>query len=155
MNWFTPDLYNANWSHANYVHLRVTVQWHHNERSLDYMPLQLILHSGGRSFILFGKNNATQSYLWRRGNHYGNDVGARYPDHVGDDAKVIFHPIDYVVFDGMKGANRMNSIVLLDRAGTGTEHRRLQKSIERAVVRGRYEWRTLRVREDGTVSVEA
>ncbi len=90
MNWFTPDLYNANWSHANYVHLRVTVQWHHNERSLDYMPLQLILHSGGRSFILFGKNNATQSYLWRRGNHYGNDVGARYPDHVGDDAKVIF-----------------------------------------------------------------
>lgn len=72
-----------------------------------------------------------------------------------DDAKVIFHPIDYVVFDGMKGANRMNSIVLLDRAGTGTEHRRLQKSIERAVVRGRYEWRTLRVREDGTVSVEA
>jgi predicted Holliday junction resolvase-like endonuclease len=72
-----------------------------------------------------------------------------------DDAKVIFHPIDYVVFDGMKGGERIRNIVLLDREGTGAEHRRLQKSIERAVVRGRYEWRTLRVREDGTVSVEA
>ena len=90
MNWYTPDPYNADWSKANYVHLNLTVEWLTNERPLDYMPLQLILHSGGRSFILFGKNNATQSYLWRRGNHYGNDVGARYPDHVGDDARVIF-----------------------------------------------------------------
>lgn len=90
MNWFTPDIYNANWSAANYVHLNIAIEWLGNERSLDYMPLQLILHSGGRSFILFGKAGTSQSYLWRRGNHYGNDVGARYPDHVGDDARVIF-----------------------------------------------------------------
>jgi hypothetical protein len=90
MNWFTPDIYNANWSSANYVHLNITIDWLANERSLDYMPLQLVLHSGSRSFILFGKANSSQSYLWRRGNHYGNDVGARYPDHVGDDARVIF-----------------------------------------------------------------
>jgi hypothetical protein len=90
MNWFTPDIYNANWSGANYVHLNVTVDWLANERSLDYMPLQLILHSGNRSFILFGKAGASQSYLWRRGNHYGNDIGVRYPDHVGDNARVIF-----------------------------------------------------------------
>ena len=90
MNWFTPDIYNANWSAANYVHLNITIDWLANERSLDYMPLQLILHSGNRSFILFGKAGASQSYLWRRGNHYGNDVGARYPDHVGDNARVIF-----------------------------------------------------------------
>jgi hypothetical protein len=90
MNWFTPDIYNANWSSANYVHLKITIDWLNNDRSLDYMPLQLVLHSGGRSFILFGKANSSQSYLWRRGSHYGNDVGARYPDHVGDDARVIF-----------------------------------------------------------------
>ena len=90
MNWFTPDIYNANWSAANYVHLNITINWLTNDRSLDYMPVQLVLHSGGRSFILFGKNGSSQSYLWRRGNHYGNDLGARYPDHVGDDARVIF-----------------------------------------------------------------
>lgn len=90
MNWFTPDILNANWSSANYVHLNITIEWWNNDRSLDYMPLQLVLHSGGSSFILFGKANSSQSYLWRRGNHYENDIGARYPDHVGDDARVIF-----------------------------------------------------------------
>ena len=90
MNWFTPDLYNANWSAANYVHLYINIDWLTNDRSLDYMPLQLILHSGGSSFILFGKANSSQSYLWRRGNHTPNDLGVRYPDHPGDDAKVIF-----------------------------------------------------------------
>lgn len=90
INWFTPSIYNANWSAANYVHLNITIDWLNNDRSLDYMPLQLVLHSGGRSFILFGKASRSQSYLWRRGNHYGNDVGARYPDHVGDNARVIF-----------------------------------------------------------------
>ncbi len=90
MNWFTPDLYNANWSAANYVHLYISIDWLTNDRSLDYMPVQFILRSGGRSFILFGKANSSQSYLWRRGNHYENDVGARYPDHPGDDAKVFF-----------------------------------------------------------------
>ncbi len=90
INWFSPDLYYANWQHANYVHLRITVDWLNNDRSLDYMPLQLVLHSGGRSFILYGKGCSNSSYLWRRGNHYTNDLGARYPDHVGDDAKVLF-----------------------------------------------------------------
>lgn len=90
INWFSPDLYYANWEHANYVHLRITIDWLTNDRSLDYMPLQLVLHSGGRSFILYGKGCSNSSYLWRRGSHYTNDLGARYPDHVGDDAKVIF-----------------------------------------------------------------
>jgi hypothetical protein len=90
INWFSPSIYNANWSAANYVHLNMTVDWVTNDRPLDYMPLQLILHSGGRSFILFGKAGSSESYLWRRGNHYGNDVGARYPNHVGDDARLFF-----------------------------------------------------------------
>ena len=90
INWFSPDIYYANWQHANYVHLRITIDWLTNDRSLDYMPLQLVLHSGGRSFILYGKGCSNSSYLWRRGNHYTNDVGARYPDHVGDNAKLIF-----------------------------------------------------------------
>lgn len=90
MNWFTPDLYSADWGKANYVHLYLTVEWLTNERSLDYMPLQLILHSGGRSYILFGKGHSNSSYLWRRGNHYQNDLGARYPDHVGGDVNLFF-----------------------------------------------------------------
>jgi predicted Holliday junction resolvase-like endonuclease len=70
-----------------------------------------------------------------------------------DDAKVIFHPIDYVVFDGMKKESIKN-IILLDRQEKGTDHRAVQKSIERVVEQENYEWETLRVQEDGKIKVE-
>lgn len=71
-----------------------------------------------------------------------------------DDAKVIFHPIDYVVFNGMKSGNRVKNIVLLDRKCTTAEQRRLQKSIQVVVEKGRYRWETLRVGNDGKVTVD-
>jgi hypothetical protein len=128
MNWFTPDLYNANWSAANYVHLYINIDWLTNDRSLDYMPLQLVLHSGGGSFILFGKGCSNSSYLWRRGNHYENDLGARYPDHVGDDARLFFtfdtngaHIDPYSAYVEVKGMLEvwdwdMNSTLYTDEA---------------------------------------
>jgi len=36
----------------------------------------------------------------------------------------------------------------------GTDHRALQKSIEKVVERENYEWQTLRVQEDGKIKVE-
>lgn len=71
-----------------------------------------------------------------------------------DDAKVIFHPIDYIVFNGMKEAESIKNIILLDREEKGTDHRHLQKSIERVVERENYEWQTLRVQEDGKIKAE-
>jgi predicted Holliday junction resolvase-like endonuclease len=69
-----------------------------------------------------------------------------------DDAKVVFHPIDYIVFDGMKRAESIRNIVLLDRKAKRTAS--VQKSIERVVERGNYEWQTLRIQEDGKVKIE-
>jgi Predicted secreted endonuclease distantly related to archaeal Holliday junction resolvase len=71
-----------------------------------------------------------------------------------DDAKVVFHPIDYVVFNGMKNGNSIKSIVMLDRQTESLEHRRLQKSIERLIERGNYDWLTLRVLDDGSIKEE-
>lgn len=71
-----------------------------------------------------------------------------------DDAKVIFHPIDYIVFNGMKAPEPIKNIILLDREEKGTDHRALQKSIEKVVERENYEWQTLRVQEDGKIKVE-
>ena len=71
-----------------------------------------------------------------------------------DDAKVIFHPIDYIVFNGMKKADTIKNIVLLDRQAKETDHRNVQKSIERVVERENYEWQTLRIQEDGKIEVE-
>jgi predicted Holliday junction resolvase-like endonuclease len=71
-----------------------------------------------------------------------------------DDAKVIFHPIDYIVFNGMKSPASMKNIVLLDRELKGTSHRSVQRSIERVIEKENYEWQTLHVQEDGKIKVD-
>ena len=71
-----------------------------------------------------------------------------------DDSKVIFRPIDYIVFNGMKDGGSIKNIVLLDRETKEGNHRAIQKSIERVVEKESYEWQTLRVQEDGKIKVE-
>jgi predicted Holliday junction resolvase-like endonuclease len=71
-----------------------------------------------------------------------------------DDAKVLFHPVDYVVFRGMKGHGTIREIILLDGETTAPERMSLQKSIEKTVGSGNYEWLTVRVQEDGAIVEE-
>lgn len=73
-----------------------------------------------------------------------------------DDAKVIFHPVDYVVFNGMKEnkTEGLDNIVLLDGEKRTTEGKKIQKSIMKAVDKGNYEWITLRVENDGGIKEE-
>ena len=73
-----------------------------------------------------------------------------------DDAKVIFHPVDYVVFNGMKEnkTEGLDNIVLLDGEKRSTEGKKIQKSIMKAVDKGNYEWITLRVENDGGLKEE-
>jgi len=71
-----------------------------------------------------------------------------------DDAKTILHPVDFVVFNGMKDEASIRNLVLLDHESRSKERRRLQTSIARVVEKRRYEWRTLRVSEDGVVKEE-
>lgn len=71
-----------------------------------------------------------------------------------DDAKVIFHPIDYIVFNGMKNGDLIKGIILLDRETRDRTHRSLQRSIEKVIEHENYEWQTLRVQEDGRIEVE-
>lgn len=73
-----------------------------------------------------------------------------------DDAKVIFHPVDYVVFNGMKDnkTEGLKNILLLDGEKRTTEGKQIQKSIIKAVDKGNYEWITLRVENDGGIKEE-
>lgn len=71
-----------------------------------------------------------------------------------DDAKVIFHPVDYLVFKGMKDPGEVSQLLFLDRKRKSKEHRIVQESIHAAVSNGRFEWQTLRVAESGAISVE-
>ena len=69
---------------------------------------------------------------------------------------MIFHPVDYVVFNGMKDATTESkqNIVLLDSEKRRTESKAIQKSIMKAVDKGNYEWITLRVENDGSIKEE-
>jgi len=71
-----------------------------------------------------------------------------------DDAKVIFHPIDYLVFKGMNGEESIKRILLLAREARSSDRRGLQRSIEKVVDRGKYEWLSIRVLQDGTIKEE-
>lgn len=68
------------------------------------------------------------------------------------DAYTLFHPVDYVVFNGLSAREQVTSIVLLDRL-KDRRHGVMQRSIERVVERGQYEWCTIRVADDGSVKV--
>ena len=70
-----------------------------------------------------------------------------------DDAKVLFHPVDYIVFDGMKNKKAIRRIVLLDREARNKQHRTLQRSIEKTLERENYEWATVQIGDDGSVKV--
>jgi predicted Holliday junction resolvase-like endonuclease len=67
-----------------------------------------------------------------------------------DDAKVLFHPVDYIVFNGMKGESIKN-LLLLDRSAANGSRKALQRSIEKTVSKGHYDWLTISVHADGTV----
>jgi predicted Holliday junction resolvase-like endonuclease len=67
-----------------------------------------------------------------------------------DDAKVLFHPVDYIVFNGMK-TDSLRNLLLLDRNAASGDRKVLQRSVEKVVNRGDYEWATISVKEDGIV----
>lgn len=69
-----------------------------------------------------------------------------------DDSKVIFHPVDYIVFNGMK-TGQMKNLILMDKA-KGTTDKRLQQSIQKIIEKKNYEWITLRVEENGNIKQE-
>ncbi len=71
-----------------------------------------------------------------------------------DDAKVLFHPVDYVVFRGMK-TGRTKSILLLDRDAPSKDRRSLQRSISRVIETGNYDWLTIRIGDGGKVHLQA
>lgn len=69
-----------------------------------------------------------------------------------DDSKVIFHPVDFIVFNGMK-TGEMKNLILLDKAYSNAD-KPLQQSIKKVVEKQQYEWITLRVEENGNIKEE-
>jgi hypothetical protein len=54
----------------------------------------------------------------------------------------------------MKEKGEVKDIIFLDRQEKHRDHKKLQKSIEQTVSKENYEWRTLRIKQDGSVISE-
>jgi predicted Holliday junction resolvase-like endonuclease len=70
-----------------------------------------------------------------------------------DDSKVISHPIDYIVFNGMKAGNIKN-ILLVDSFKETSIEKQIQRSIDKTVETENYEWITLRIEDNGNIIQE-
>jgi len=69
------------------------------------------------------------------------------------DIKALLHPIDFVVFDGMN-KDKMKDVVLLSRKTTNKNLLQFHNGIARAVDDKAYDWKVIRVSEDGKVEYE-
>jgi len=69
------------------------------------------------------------------------------------DVKVIFDPIEYVVFDGMHRGS-IKKIELVGRRPKNKREENIEKSINKAIEKGDYNFKVLRIKEDGNIELE-
>jgi predicted Holliday junction resolvase-like endonuclease len=69
------------------------------------------------------------------------------------DAKVLFDPVDFVVFDGMaKGSLR--KLILLSRPPSTKAEEKVCRSVENVVASGNFAFKTVRLSNDGRCAIE-
>lgn len=66
------------------------------------------------------------------------------------DVKLLFHPVEYVVFRGMQN-DRCASVDFIDHPPVNRDREKIQRSLDSAITAGNLEWQTFRIGEDGRV----
>jgi predicted Holliday junction resolvase-like endonuclease len=66
------------------------------------------------------------------------------------DVKLLFHPVEYVVFRGMQN-DRCASVDFVDRPPANRDRERIHRSLDGAIEAGNLEWQTFRIGDDGRV----
>jgi predicted Holliday junction resolvase-like endonuclease len=69
------------------------------------------------------------------------------------DVKVLFHPVEYIVFPGLSERN-CDALLFVDHPPDSHERECLQKSLDHAIKKGNIEWQTFRVDSEGRVVKE-
>jgi predicted Holliday junction resolvase-like endonuclease len=69
------------------------------------------------------------------------------------DVKVIFDPVEYIVFDGMSNGS-VKRVVFMAHPPTNRYEEGVTASLDRTVKRGNYEFKTLRVTDDGKITLK-
>ena len=69
------------------------------------------------------------------------------------DLKALFDPVDFVIFDGLKRKEKVKQVVFFDGPAHNKQRERIQKSIKRVLKKGNYRWSTVKLDENGRITV--
>lgn len=67
------------------------------------------------------------------------------------DVKVLFDPVEYVVFRGLNADCGVKAIEFVDRAPDSTRREQVQESLRKVIAKGAVEWGTYRIDLDGRI----
>ena len=67
-----------------------------------------------------------------------------------NDAKVLFHPVDFLVFNGMH-KDYIKNLIFLDQFTTTPSQLQMQNSVIKCIEDRQYEWLTMTVGDDGEI----
>ena len=70
------------------------------------------------------------------------------------DIKPVYHPVDFLVFDGMNSTEQVEKIVLLSKACKNPALNKIRASIKEAVLKKKYDWQVLRATDAGELCHE-
>lgn len=70
------------------------------------------------------------------------------------DIKAVYHPVDFVVFNGLDKKEKLDDITFLSRKTNNDALNKIRMSVESAVNKEKYDWRVARVSIEGKVELE-
>jgi predicted Holliday junction resolvase-like endonuclease len=70
------------------------------------------------------------------------------------DIKAIWHPVDYVVFNGMNNKDKVQDITFLSKKTNDTNLNRIRNTVKECVEKKKYEWMIARISVDGKMKLE-
>jgi predicted Holliday junction resolvase-like endonuclease len=71
------------------------------------------------------------------------------------DIKAIWHPVDYVVFNGMNNKDVIQDVSFLSRKTNDVNLNKIRKTVKECVEEKRYEWVVARISTDGKMELES
>ena len=69
------------------------------------------------------------------------------------DLKPIMHPVDFVAFEGLKADTNVRRISFLSKPVKNPNLNLLREQVKKAVADRQYEWKTVRMTEEGKVEI--
>jgi predicted Holliday junction resolvase-like endonuclease len=69
------------------------------------------------------------------------------------DVKVIFDPVEYLIFHGLKSGLGVNLVEFVSRLPSSKTQERTVKSIDRTIRNGNVEFETLQMKDDGSFEI--